>query len=61
MAMANYSLIGRSCIGPGGAPYSRHHIMEVLKGNRRASKELAAQLVACGAISSRRKIRVSPY
>lgn len=57
----NYSAIGRACIGPGGAPYSRHHIMEVMKRNRTCSRSLADQLVASGAVSSRRMLRVSPY
>lgn len=57
----NYAEIGRSIIGPGGAPYSRHHIREVLRGNRPASRSLADALVATGAIRSRRCIRVSAY
>ena len=57
----NYSEIGRACVGPGGAPYSRHHIREVMCRNRVCSPELADQLVACGAIRSRRSVRVSVH
>ena len=56
--MPNYAQIGRQCIGPGGVPYSRHHINEVLNGRRYASRQLAEQLFVTGAISELGRVRV---
>ena len=54
----NFAAIGRACIGPGGATYSRCHINEVLHRRRYASMSLAEQLVACGAIANIGRVRV---
>lgn len=53
----NYSELGRACIGPGGAPYSRHHINEVLHGRRFASPELRDQLLQLGIPARRIRVR----
>ena len=51
--MINYSEIARKCIGPGGAPYSRNHINEVMRGHRRCSPQLRAQLLKLGVCPKR--------
>ncbi len=52
--MINYSEIARKCIGPGGAPYHRHHINEVMHGRRNLSPLLEKQLISLGVWDGRR-------